>query len=165
MLPIVLSDEFTAVGLAGDGEGRARRASLLAEAGMNPIAVSLDCPLPKIGVLFVAGLDNATAVALAAKARAAGILVNVEDVPELCDFHVPAIVRRGDLVLTASTGGQAPGLARRLREWLEGRFGPEWKLHMEEVSAARAGWRADGLPPDEVSRRTRALVSEKGWLQ
>ena len=165
MLPIVLSDEFTAVGLAGAGDGRARRASLLAEAGMSPIAVSSDGPLPKIGVLFIAGLDKPAAVALAAKARVAGILVNVEDVPELCDFHVPAIVRRGNLVLTASTGGQAPGLARRLREWLEGRFGPEWKLHMEEVSAARAGWRADGLPPDEVSRRTRALVSEKGWLQ
>ena len=165
MLPIVLSDELTAVGLAGSGDGRARRAALLAEAGMSPVAVSPDAPLPKIGVLFVAGLDRTAAVALAAKARAAGILVNVEDVPELCDFHVPAIVRRGDLMLTASTGGQAPGLARCLREWLEGRFGPEWKLHMEEVSSARAGWRADGLPPEEVSRRTRALVSEKGWLQ
>jgi precorrin-2 dehydrogenase/sirohydrochlorin ferrochelatase len=165
LLPIVLSDEFTAVGLAGSGDGRARRAALLAEAGIHPVAVSPDGPLPKIGLLFVAGLDQSVSVALAIKARAAGILVNVEDVPELCDFHVPAIVRRGDLVLTASTGGQAPGLARRLREWLEGRFGPEWKLHMEEVGAARAGWRADGLPSDEVSRRTRALVSEKGWLQ
>jgi precorrin-2 dehydrogenase/sirohydrochlorin ferrochelatase len=165
LLPIVLSDEFTAVGLAGSGEGRARRAVLLGEAGMRPVPVPADGPLPKIGALFVAGLDQAASAALAAKARAAGVLVNVEDAPELCDFHVPAIVRRGDLVLTASTGGQAPGLARRLREWLEGRFGPEWKLHMEEVSAARAGWRAGGLPPDEVSRRTRALVSDKGWLQ
>jgi len=165
LLPIVLSDEFTAVGLAGSGEGRIRRAALLAEAGMNPVAVSPEGPLPKIGVLFIAGLPSAASIALAARARAAGILVNVEDVPELCDFHVPAIVRRGDLVLTASTGGQAPGLARRLREWLEGRFGPEWKLHLEEVSAARAGWRADGLSPAEVSVRTRALIAERGWLQ
>jgi len=165
LLPIVLSDEFTAVGLAGSGEGYARRAALLAEAGMNPVPVSPNGPLPGIGILFVAGLETAEAIALAARARAAGVLINVEDVPELCDFHVPAIVRRGDLVLTASTGGQAPGLARRLREWLEGRFGPEWKLHMEEVSAARAGWRADGLSAVEVSRRTRDLVAEKGWLQ
>lgn len=165
MLPIVLSDEFSAVGLAGDGEARARRAALLAEAGMHPVSVAPDAPLPRLAVLFVAGLDPAASAALAATARAAGILVNVEDVPELCDFHVPAIVRRGDLLLTASTGGQAPGLARRLREWLEGRFGPEWKLHLEEVSTARAGWRAGGLPPDEVSRRTSALVSQKGWLQ
>ena len=98
------------------------------------------------------------------RARAAGILVNAEDIPELCDFHVPAIVRRGNLVLTASTGGQAPGLARRLREWLETRFGPEWTGRMADVGAARAGWRASGLPPAEVSRRTRELIAEKGWL-
>lgn len=165
MLPIVLSDEFVSVGLAGTGEGRSHRAALLAESGVTAVDVRPDAPLPRIGVLFIAGLDREPAVALAAKARAAGILVNVEDVPELCDFHVPAIVRRGDLVLTASTGGQAPGLARRLREWLSERFGPEWKLHLEDVGAAREGWRANGLPPDEISRRTRALIAEKGWLQ
>jgi precorrin-2 dehydrogenase/sirohydrochlorin ferrochelatase len=165
LLPIVLSDEFAPVGLAGEGEGYARRAALLAEAGIKPLDVDLQESLPPIRILFIAGLDRAASAALAARARAAGILVNAEDIPELCDFHVPAIVRRGDLVLTASTGGQAPGLARQLREWLEGRFGPEWKLHLEEVSAARAGWRASGLPPSEVSRRTRDLISQKGWLQ
>ncbi len=165
MLPIVLSDEFAPVGLAGSGEGRARRAALLAEAGIKPLSVDPQESLPPIRILFIAGLERTAATALAARARAAGVLVNAEDIPELCDFHVPAIVRRGDLVLTASTGGQAPGLARRLREWLEGHFGPEWKLHMEEVGAARAGWRASGLAPHEISRRTRDLVSAKGWLQ
>ena len=164
MLPIILSDEFAAVGLAGAGEGYARRAALLAEAGIKPLAVDPQESLPPIRVLFIAGLDPAAAATLTARARVAGILVNAEDIPELCDFHVPAIVRRGDLMLTASTGGQAPGLARRLREWLEGQFGPEWKLHLEEVSSARAGWRASGLPPAEVSRRTRELITEKGWL-
>ncbi|MBV9540491.1 MAG: siroheme synthase [Alphaproteobacteria bacterium] len=165
LLPIILSDEVARVGLAGSGEGYARRAALLAEAGILPVAVPADGPLPKLSVLFVAGLDRDRAEALTRAARASGVLVNVEDVPELCDFHVPAIVRRGDLVLTASTGGQAPGLARRLREWLGERFGPEWKLHLEDVGTARQGWRAEGLPPDEVSRRTRALITEKGWLQ
>lgn len=165
MLPIVLSDEFASVGLAGEGEGYARRAALLAEAGIKPLSVDPQESLPPVRVLFIAGLDPAASAALTARARAAGILVNAEDLPELCDFHVPAIVRRGDLVLTVSTGGQAPGLARRLREWLENQFGPEWKVHLEEVSAARAGWRASGLPPAEVSARTRAFVAEKGWLQ
>jgi precorrin-2 dehydrogenase/sirohydrochlorin ferrochelatase len=164
LLPIILSDEFVRVGLAGAGEARARRAALLGEAGIKLLAVDPQESLPDIRILFVAGLEPEAAAALSRRARAAGILVNAEDIPELCDFHVPAIVRRGDLVLTASTGGQAPGLARQLREWLETRFGPEWQLHLEEVGAARAGWRAGGLAPDEVSRRTRALVSEKGWL-
>ena len=165
MLPILLNPETVRIGLAGAGDSHVRRAALLAEAGYEPLPVSPTGGLPRLDLLFVAGLDQDSAAALAAEARAIGILVNVEDVPEFCDFHVPAIVRRGELMLTASTGGHAPGLARRLREWLEERFGPEWKLHMEDVSSARAGWRAQGLEPQEVSRRTRELVSEKGWLQ
>jgi precorrin-2 dehydrogenase / sirohydrochlorin ferrochelatase len=165
LLPILLNSDTIRVGLAGAGDGYARRAALLVESGVEPLPVALAGPLPAIAVLFIAGIDPEAAAELTARARAAGILVNAEDIPELCDFHVPAIVRRGDLVLTVSTGGQAPALARRLREWLEGHFGPEWKLHLEEIGTARAGWRASGLPPQEISRRTRALVSEKGWLQ
>jgi precorrin-2 dehydrogenase len=142
-----------------------RRAALLVEAGVIPLPVDENGALPNIRVLFVAGLARPAADALARRARAAGILVNVEDIPELCDFHVPAIVRRGDLVLTASTGGRAPGLARRLREWLEDRFGPEWSSHMEEVSQSRSSWRAEGLSAHDVSDKTRALIAEKGWLQ
>lgn len=164
MLPISLNPGTIQIGLAGAGEGLARRAALLHEAGVQPVTVSLQGALPSLNVLFVAGLERPAARALADEARAAGILVNVEDVPELCDFHVPAIVRRGDLILTASTGGQAPGLARRLREWLETHFGPEWTGRMADVAAARASWRAAGAPMDEVSRRTRDLVAEKGWL-
>ena len=164
MLPIVLALETVSVGLAGIGDGLARREALLAEAGVTPVLVIESDALPDIRVLFIAGLDRDASASLAGRAHSAGILVNVEDVPEFCDFHVPAIVRRGDLVLTASTGGRAPGLARRLREWLQERFGPEWTIRLEDVSQARAGWRADGLAPVEVAKRTRDMISEKGWL-
>ncbi len=165
MLPILLNQDTVRVGLAGAGPGFTRRAALLAEAGIAPIPVIASDVLPRLDILFVAGLERDAAAELARQARAVGILINVEDVPELCDFHVPAIVRRGDLVLTASTGGRAPGLARRLREWLEGRFGPEWSEHLADIGSARAGWRDNGLPPDEVSRRTGDLLTRKGWLQ
>jgi precorrin-2 dehydrogenase/sirohydrochlorin ferrochelatase len=167
VLPIVLEPASTKVGLAGAGEGLARRAAMLIEAGVEPVPVPADADkgaLAGLQVLFIAGLDQDASTALAGQARAAGVLVNAEDQLELCDFHVPAILRRGDMVLTASTGGRAPGLARRLREWLENRFGPEWHDHLEDVSAARALWRADGVAPAEVSRRTRDLITEKGWL-
>jgi precorrin-2 dehydrogenase / sirohydrochlorin ferrochelatase len=164
LLPILLNRETVRAGLAGAGEGLKRRAALLAEAGFEPIPAPVSGPLPRLDILFVAGLPRQASTELARAARAVGILVNVEDVPELCDFHVPAVVRRGDLVLTASTGGQAPGLARRLREWLEGQFGSEWTERMADVGSARAQWRASGLPPDEVSRRTRDFVSQRGWL-
>jgi precorrin-2 dehydrogenase/sirohydrochlorin ferrochelatase len=155
------------IGLAGAGEGLARRAALLAESGVDVVSVasqSSDAALHCLSVLFIAGLSAPVAAELARRARSGGVLVNVEDAPELCDFHVPAVVRRGTLMLTVSTGGRSPGLTRRLREWLQRRFGPEWDEHLEILGAARAGWRADGSPPDEVSRRTRDLIENRGWL-
>jgi precorrin-2 dehydrogenase/sirohydrochlorin ferrochelatase len=167
VLPITINPRMVRVGLAGAGEGLARRAALLAESGVDAVSVAMessDAALRCLSVLFIAGLEQPKAAELARRARSIGVLVNVEDAPELCDFHVPAIVRRGNLILTVSTGGRAPGLARRLREWLQRRFGPEWDERLENLGAARGGWRADGLPPDEVSRRTRDLIDDRGWL-
>jgi precorrin-2 dehydrogenase/sirohydrochlorin ferrochelatase len=84
--------------------------------------------------------------------------------PELCDFHVPAVVRQGDLLLTVSTGGLAPGLSRSIREWLQKKFGPEWRRRAVQVGRARENWRSKGLEASEVSSRTREMVEEKGWL-
>ena len=164
MLPIALDPAVLRIGLAGTGEGFARRRATLAEGGVEPIPVLSDTPLAGLHVLFAAGLPRSEAHALAARARAAGVLVNVEDVPELCDFHVPAVVRRGDLALTVSTNGRAPGLSRLLREWLARVFGPEWTGRLDEVAHAREIWRAEGLAPSDVSERTRDLVVGQGWL-
>jgi len=92
------------------------------------------------------------------------VLVNVEDVPSLCDFHVPALVRRGDLVIAVSTGGRAPGVAKLLREWLDARFGPEWARFLDQASDARNAWRAEGVRAGELSSRTRQLAAEGNWL-
>lgn len=164
MLPIVVQSK-TAIGLAGAGEGLARRRALLAAAGVAPLHISPEDKLPKrLRLLFIAGLPRERSQALAARARAAGILVNVEDAPALCDFHVPAVVRRGDLMISISTGGRAPGLAKLIREWIERRLGPEWRGHLEELAESRARWRGAGLDPAEVSRRTRALAAERELL-
>lgn len=166
MLPVMLSGS-TKVGLAGRGDGLGRRAGLLLEAGINPTLLPTDAEemaLSGLKFLFIAGLGEDQALPLAARARRAGALVNTEDLPALCDFHVPAMVRRGEMVLTASTGGRAPGLARRLREWLAEQFGPEWKDHVDTVGRSREAWRAEGLSPSEISRRTSALVAERAWL-
>lgn len=167
MLPLVLNPVNLKTGLAGRGEARDRRAALLAEAGVEarllPETVP-DAMLEGLQVLFVAGLPEGEARLLATRARALGVLVNVEDVLPLCDFHVPAMVRRGELLLTASTGGQVPGLARRLRETLAEEFGPEWTARLKELGLARARWRADGLTPGEVSANVRELIARMGWL-
>jgi precorrin-2 dehydrogenase/sirohydrochlorin ferrochelatase len=167
LLPILLNPETTRVGLTGQGDALGRRAAALLEAGVRTELLPSDADeaaLAPLHALFVAGLDEVQSRTLFSRARSLGVLVNVEDAPELCDFHMPAVLRRGDLLLTASTGGKAPGLSRQLREWLAGQFGPEWTGRLAEVTEARAGWRAEGLPPSEVSERTRGLVAERGWL-
>lgn len=167
MLPLVLNPIHIKAGLAGQGAARDRRAALLADSGVEvrllPDAVP-DALLKELQVLFVAGLPEGEARELAGRARALGVLVNVEDVPALCDFHVPAIVRRGELLLTASTGGHVPGLARVLRERLADEFGPEWTARLKELGAARAKWRSQGLSPQEVSGQVRELIVRMGWL-
>jgi precorrin-2 dehydrogenase/sirohydrochlorin ferrochelatase len=167
MLPLVLNPVNLKLGLAGRGLARDRRAALLAEAGVE--AWLLPDPVPDdllaaLQVLFVAGLPEGEARELATRARALGVLVNVEDVLPLCDFHVPAILRRGDLLLTASTGGQVPGLARALRESLADQFGSEWTVRLKELGVARAKWRSEGLSPAEVSQHVRELIVRMGWL-
>ena len=167
MLPITLNAHALKAGLAGTGAARDRRAALLAEAGVEARLLPAEAPdevLAGLQLLFVAGLPEGEARAMAARARALGVLVNVEDVLPLCDFHVPAIVRRGDLLLTASTGGQVPGLSRALRESLAAQFGPEWNDRLRELSMARARWRSEGLTPSEVSHMVRAHVAREGWL-
>src|SRR5918996_2196319 len=110
-------------------------------------------------VLCVASAaEPAVRDAIAADARAAGVLVNVmDDVPN-CDFAAPAIVRRGDLVIAVGTGGRAPALASRLRAELAGRFGREWTELVDVVGQVRA----DTLPhlPDfeDRSRRWKAAL-------
>src|SRR5262249_60688211 len=68
---------------------------------------------------FVATGDQEGDRAAAVAARAAGVPVNVADQPELCDFIMPAIIRRGDVAIGISTGGAAPALARLIRETIE----------------------------------------------
>ena len=169
MLPIVLSGLMVRAGVAGAGEGLRRRLAVLEAGGIaQPAVFTNRLPsqdeLTALNILFVAGLSDAQSRSGAAAARAAGVLVNVEDVPALCDFHLPAQVRRGDLLVAVSTAGRSPALARALREDLEQRFGPEWEGHLDEVAVLRGAWRAEGASPDEVSQRTREMLTERGWL-
>jgi precorrin-2 dehydrogenase/sirohydrochlorin ferrochelatase len=77
-------------------------------------------------LVIVATDDRELNARMAAVAEAAGKLVNTVDQPEDCSFFVPASVRRGPILLTISTGGGSPALAKRIRRELEGRFGPEY---------------------------------------
>lgn len=70
--------------------------------------------------------DRDTNKAVSAESQRRGILVNVVDDPELCSFFVPAMVRHGDFLVSVSTSGRSPAMARRVREQLDAQFGPEF---------------------------------------
>lgn len=86
---------------------------------------------------LVAGCDRATTAAVFAEAETGRVLLNAMDDTEHCHFALPAVLRRGDLVLTISTGGRAPALAKRLRLELAEQFGPEWGRLVELLGTVR----------------------------
>lgn len=77
-------------------------------------------------------------------AEAAGVWVNGADDPENCTFTLPAIVRRGSLMLTVSTGGRSPALSSWLRRRMEAELGPEYEVLLDMLSDEREAIRAEG---------------------
>jgi siroheme synthase-like protein len=102
--------------------------------------------------------DPAERELLGATAREAGALVNVVDDIPLCDWAMPALVRRGELLVAIGTGGASPALARKLRERIEREYGPEWA----EIVRVLREVREETMPllPDfsERSARWRAAL-------
>jgi precorrin-2 dehydrogenase/sirohydrochlorin ferrochelatase len=91
------------------------------------------------GMILVVGATDNMEVnrQVSAAAQARGLLVNIVDAPDLCTFIVPAQVRRGLLTIAVSTGGASPALARKVREELEERFGPDYGRYLRVLQAVR----------------------------
>ena len=70
-------------------------------------------------------------------ALARGLLVNIVDDPERCNFILPSLVRQGDLSIAVSTGGKSPALAKTLRKELERQYGPEYRTLIDILGALR----------------------------
>ena len=64
-------------------------------------------------------------------------LCNIADRPEVCNFILPSIIQRGDLVITISTSGKSPALAKQLRQKLETQFGKEYAEFLLLMGAIR----------------------------
>jgi len=88
------------------------------------------------------------------EARRRGVLCNVVDDPARCDFHYPAVVRRGPLQIAISTSGRSPALAQHLKRELEQQFGPEYETWVEQLGEARQKMMARAMNP---KRRRRLL--------
>lgn len=91
------------------------------------------------GFYLVICATDSTAVnqLAAAEAEQMGILANVADAPELGNFSVPAQIQHGDLLLTVSTGGKSPAMAKKLRQELAERYGEEYGLYLDMIDKVR----------------------------
>jgi precorrin-2 dehydrogenase/sirohydrochlorin ferrochelatase len=96
-----------------------------------------------------------------AEARHRGVLCNVVDVPHLCDFYYPAVVRRGALQIAISTSGESPALAQRLRKELEVQFGPEYEAWVTALGEARAEIATRDLSPEDRKELLHQLATEE----
>jgi precorrin-2 dehydrogenase/sirohydrochlorin ferrochelatase len=88
-------------------------------------------------LVFVATGNQAISRAAAEEAAEWRIPANIADMPERSDFTTPSSVARGDLLLTVSTGGKCPVLAREIREELDLRYGEEYAMALRILGAVR----------------------------
>jgi precorrin-2 dehydrogenase/sirohydrochlorin ferrochelatase len=95
-------------------------------------------------LVLAATNDPATNRLVLEEGERRGLWVNAADDPANCSFTLPSRLRRGDLLVTFSTGGRAPGFSRWLRERYEEEFGPEYETMMEMVAAERDRIHAEG---------------------
>jgi precorrin-2 dehydrogenase/sirohydrochlorin ferrochelatase len=81
------------------------------------------------GAFMVIGATNRNDVneRISKDAMTRGLLVNIVDDPDRCNFILPSLVQQGDLSIAISTGGKSPALAKKLRKELEKQYGPEYQ--------------------------------------
>ncbi|HLQ76041.1 MAG TPA: bifunctional precorrin-2 dehydrogenase/sirohydrochlorin ferrochelatase, partial [Terriglobia bacterium] len=137
--PVFIRLENRPVLVVGGGEVAERKVDSLLEAGATVTVVSPEATrqlrehadsgritlqrrgftpsdMDSASLVITATDDPATQREVVSIARAKGVLINTVDKPELCDFILPAILRRGDVTLAISTSGKSPALAANLRE-------------------------------------------------
>ena len=135
-LPLLHRLTGTPVILLGEGEAGAAKRRLLERAGAQIVGED-DA---SAHLAFIA-LDEPEEAAARLKAR--GLLLNVTDRPELCDFTVPSILERGPVLIAVGTGGASAGLAKALR------------LRLEALLPASLGALAEGLQGARSALRQR----------
>lgn len=120
---------------------------------------------------FVAAGDPQVSRQAREEAIEKGVWLNAADDPERCDFILPSVLRRGELVVAVGTGGSCPGLAKAVRQELESYFTPEYGDLARIASEVRAELRGRSIArPAErwqsaLSPEVRTLVRERKFAE
>ncbi len=100
--------------------------------------------------LVIGATDNARLNRkISCHAEKKGILCNIADLPGKSDFILPSIIDRGDLMITISTSGKSPALAKKIRQDLDGQFGREYGQFLVLMGAIRKRLLLQNHAPDE----------------
>jgi precorrin-2 dehydrogenase / sirohydrochlorin ferrochelatase len=78
-----------------------------------------------------------------------GILVNIVDDPDKCNFILPSLVQQGDLSIAISTGGKSPALAKKLREDMQQQYGPEYQVLLRIMGSLRKKVLTQSYAPED----------------
>jgi uroporphyrin-III C-methyltransferase/precorrin-2 dehydrogenase/sirohydrochlorin ferrochelatase len=114
-LPIFVNLKGRNVILVGEGEMADAKRRLIERAG----GLCVDASHTDARIAFVAIADEDEACAAADELKARGLLVNVVDRPDICDFTTPAIVDRTPVLVAVGTGGASAGMAKAIRQRIE----------------------------------------------
>lgn len=104
-------------------------------------------------LVMVATDDGEVNAAVAREGKERGVWVNAADDPAHCDFILPSVLRRGELVVAVATGGTSPALSRAIREDLEGYFTEDYAGLAEVVAEVRRELRQSGRVVEAESWR------------
>jgi precorrin-2 dehydrogenase/sirohydrochlorin ferrochelatase len=99
-------------------------------------------------LVFAATNDSSTNNQIVHEARKRGILVNSASSAQLSTFSCPSVLRRGDIVITASTSGKAPWVAKKVKEEIDKSLGVEYELMANIIGEVRRLY-----PPGHSKRR------------
>lgn len=143
--------------VAGEGDMAEAKARLVERAGGR--VVGPDNAEARLAFVAMAEPD-----ALAAELKARGLLVNVADRPDLCDFTLPSVLERGPVLVAVSTGGASAGLAKVLRLRLEALLPASLGALATALAGARGAMRARWANAGERRRALDAALAEGGPL-
>ena len=117
------------------------------------------------GVFLVVGATNSPELheEVFQLCRKAGILCNMVDEPDRCDFYYPSVVRRGPLQVAISTSGYSPFLAQRLRHKFEEQIEPEYGAWVEEIGRQRLELFQADISPENRRAILKELSSERAF--
>ncbi len=114
-------------------------------------------------LVIVAVNDRSVSETIAHETREKGLLVNVADTPDLCDFYLSSVVRKGNLKIAISTNGKSPTIAKRLKEEIGSMIPEEMETVLDNMETIRQ--RMNGDFSEKVRRLnhlTEVLVAKQG---